>query len=114
MADSLYKKMEEEFSQEPSLVMISSPVPDWVNELNISYKDSDEAQHLISKLTNNLDPPKYYRLQQGLILKKGRIFNCAKTNIQIQVLYFIHEDPVAGHLGYLKTYQRANKIFLLE
>lgn len=34
-----------------------------------------------------------------------------QSNIMERVLQYIHVNPLVGHSGYLKTYQRANQDF---
>lgn len=43
-------------------------------------------------------------MQQGLLLKKGRLLVVPNSDFIKKILHFIHSDPMAGDLGYLKTY----------
>ncbi|KAF5471875.1 hypothetical protein F2P56_008639 [Juglans regia] len=67
---------------------------------------------LITRLSSNSNLPKGFHLQQGLIIKNGRIVIVPDSPFKAKVLHFIHDDPLADHWGYLKTYQRAKRDFI--
>jgi hypothetical protein len=60
--------------EEATCFMLSFPTPTWLEELKQSYTTDPKAMLLLQKLQDDTKVPKGYVLQQGLILKKGRIF----------------------------------------
>jgi hypothetical protein len=56
-----------------SISLISFPTPDWIEDLKASYLQHPDSKELLLKLQQGLLGPKGFVLQQGLILKKGRI-----------------------------------------
>ncbi|KAF5447046.1 hypothetical protein F2P56_032626 [Juglans regia] len=96
---------------EGALAMISFPTLDWVEELKASYADSIEMKELVERLQENRNPHKGYQLQQGLILKRGRIVVVAHSFFKETVMQYIHDNLVREHSGYLKTYQRTKRDF---
>jgi hypothetical protein len=62
-------------------------------------------------LAQHGDVPKGFSLQQELILKKGRIWIVKQSPFQLQLLDYIHSNPVAGHSDYHKTVQQAKANF---
>jgi hypothetical protein len=61
------------YKDEVTISIISFLAPTWVDNLKSSYLKDVSTKDLYSKLKQGLDTPKGYTLQQGLILRKGRI-----------------------------------------
>lgn len=61
-------------------------------------------------MRNELDIRKY-STRDGVLLYKQKIILGQSPEIKAQVLQFVHSDPMAGHLGYDKTIQRAKQDF---
>jgi hypothetical protein len=57
-----------------SLALISFPTSTWVSELKGSYSSNPHTSELLLTLQQGDLPPKGYSLQQGLILRKGRLW----------------------------------------
>lgn len=73
-------------------------------------RDSNVGDLEIQELIQNLkgpNPPPNYRLTDGLIHYKGRLFIGKTTDLRHILLTSIHGDPNGGHSGVLGTYQRA-------
>lgn len=114
VADALSRVLEDPgLPEEATCSMLSFPTPTWLEELKLSYTTDPEAMVLLQKLQAGTEVPKGYALQQGLILKKGRIFIVHSSSFKDKILHYIHSNPQAGHSGYLKTVQRAKADFFL-
>ena len=50
--------------------------------------------------------PKGFTLQNGLLLYKGRIYLGPNSHIKSFILHYVHNSPLGGHSGYLKTLRR--------
>jgi hypothetical protein len=108
VADALSRKFETlSDPDEISVSLISFPTPNWVSDLKASYASDPVTQKLILALQQNLPVPKDFSLQQGLLLKKGRIWVVKNSPFQLQLLEFLHSNPTASHSGYHKTIHRA-------
>jgi len=95
----------------PSISLISFPTPTWISDLKDSYLLDPYTAALLLTLQQGKPAPKGYSLQQGLILRKGRLWIVKGSPFQQLLLDFIHANPAAGHSGYHKTIQRAKANF---
>ena len=55
--------------------------------------------------------PKGYSLQNGLLLYKGRIYLGTCEALKTVVLHQVHDSPLRGHSGFLKTLHRVKRDF---
>jgi hypothetical protein len=131
VADALSRKFEEPLvAKELSLSLISFPTPSWTTELQASffliskrynygliiklqasYLQDAETSSILAALQQGRAAPPGYSLQQGLLLRKGRLWIVKGSPFQFQLLEFIHSNPTSGHLGYHKTVHRAKLDF---
>ena len=65
----------------------------------------------MSKLEDSHTSPTGFSLQNGLLLYKDKIFLNASSSLKPLVLQHVHDRPIAGHSGYLKTLHRAKQDF---
>jgi hypothetical protein len=110
VADALSRQFEAS-SNSAELSLISFPTPSWVAELKASYATDPESQSLLLALQQILLVPPGFSLQQGLLLKKVRIWVVRNSPFQIQLLEFIHSNPIAGHSGFHKCLHHARTDF---
>jgi len=92
--------------EEASISFISFPTPDWITDLKSSYPADPHTTTLLHSLQHDNSCPKGFTLQQGLIIRKGRLWLVKNSPFQHQVLEFIHSNPTAGHSGYHNTVHR--------
>jgi hypothetical protein len=112
VADALSRQSDHLSDQEDcSISLISFPTPSWVSDLKSSYLQDSFTTELLHTLQDGGKGPKDFSLQQGLLLRKGRIWIIKDSPFQHQLLTFIHSNPEAGHSGYHKTIQRAKANF---
>ena len=55
--------------------------------------------------------PKGYSVQNGLLLYKGKIYLGTCDALKAAVLQQVHNSPLGGHLGFLKTLHRVKRDF---
>ena len=92
-----------------SLFLISFPNPTWIEELKASYQEDAEVQQILQSIAGGSDAPGKFSLQNGLLLYKGRIFLGRNCSLKTKVLSLVHDSPLGGHSGYLKTFHRAKR-----
>jgi hypothetical protein len=112
VVDSLSRIPESNSTQEHmSLSLISFPTPSWVLKLKASYLSDQHTTELPHSIQRGEPAPKGFSFQQGLILRKDKLWIVRSSPFQRQLLDFIHADPTAGHSGYHKTIHRAKANF---
>ncbi|XP_040988925.1 uncharacterized protein LOC121236540 [Juglans microcarpa x Juglans regia] len=111
VADALSRRNEEE---QAALAMISFPTPLWIEELKESYSLCSKFSKIVTKLQQGEEAPKHFSIQQGLLLRKGKLVVIPSSSFHSKILQFIHNNPQAGHVGYHKTLQRARRDFWWE
>ena len=94
-----------------SLYLISFPCPLWLDLLKDSYNSDVVYQELLSKLVDSTLTPAGYSLQNGLILYKNKIFISPSSTLIPLILQQMHNSPIGGHSGYLKTFHRIKQDF---
>lgn len=107
MVDALSWKHEEE----PVLAMISFPSPMWIEELKLNYDQSLEIKLIITALHNGEVALGGYLVQQGLLLKMGKVVLVPSSLFQRKILHHILASPKAGHVGYHQTLQKTKLDF---
>lgn len=75
VADAFSRKFEgDSLENYATISLISFPTPDRIMELKQSYLQDLATQTLLTQLQTGDKIPKGYSLQQGLILRKGKIY----------------------------------------
>lgn len=95
----------------PSLFLISFPCPSWIEELKASHQLSTEMQHLLQQLQSGSACPRFFSLHNGLILYKGRVYLGPQCSLKPKVLHLVHDSPLGGHSGFLKSFHRLKQDF---
>jgi hypothetical protein len=109
VADALSRR--EGWNTEATLSAISVPVVDWVDNLKLQYQQDPELLKLINQWQSNTLDSYKFSMWQGLLLFKNRIHLGGAVDLHLQVLNFVHCDPVIGHSGNERTMQRAIRDF---
>ena len=94
-----------------SLFLIYFPYPAWLTILMDSYNEDDEYQQLFSSLFGSPSNSTNFSLQNGFILYKDKVFLSSSSPSKSLVLQYMHDSPIGGHSGYLKTLYRKNQDF---
>ena len=92
-----------------SLFLISFPHPTWLEELKSSYATDAEVQGILQTLHTNFATAGKFSLQNGVLLYKGRIYLGPNCGLQPKVMSLVHDSPLGGNSGYLKTFHRAKR-----
>ena len=94
-----------------SLCLISFPCLSWIDELKASYQSDPSMLSLLQKLQVNSIKPKFFSLHNGLKLFKGRVYLSSSCGLKPKVLQLVHDSPLGGHLGFLKSCHRLKHDF---
>ena len=94
-----------------SLFLISFPYPTWLTILKDSYHEDVEYWLLLTSLSSSPSNSSNFSLQNGLILYKYKVFLSSSSPLKSLVLQHMHNSPVGGHSGYLKTLYRVKQDF---
>lgn len=111
-ANSLSRNCAQPLSEDGVLAMVTFPYPLWLEKVKSSYLYDVKLKYLLNKLERQEKIPIGYGLLNGLILRKGIILIVADSAFKNKLLHYVHNDPQSGHLGFIKTYQRAKKNFI--
>ena len=88
------------------------PLWDWLVQLKASYAADPFIQSILTAFQSGVDGPKGFTLPNGLLLYKGRIYLGICDSLKIAILQQIHDDPLGGHSGYLKSYTGSKGTFI--
>ena len=112
VADALSRKFEElEGVEQGELKAISFLIATWLADLRQAYLTDTHLQDLLAKLQEGKLDPLKYKLVNGLMYYKGRIYIGDDLALKERILQLVHDSPLGRHAGYEKSYQRAKKDF---
>ena len=93
------------------LCLISFPSPSWIEELKATYQSSTVMQQLLQQLHSCSACPKFFSFHNGLILYKRRVYLDPQSSLKSKVLHLVHDSPLGGHFGFLKSFHRLKQDF---
>ncbi len=64
---------------------------------------------LMKKLQDKPNSEEHFSIANGLLFYKGKFFVGEVSSMKAKVLALIHDSPLGGHYGYLKTLQRTRQ-----
>jgi hypothetical protein len=85
--------------------------PDWLLEVLNSYTNDAQATKLLQELAVHSPNDKGYRLDQGIIKYKGRMFIGDNLALQTKLISSLHDTAVGGHSGVQACYQRIKSLY---
>jgi hypothetical protein len=89
---------------------MSTAQPIWLQDLQDSYHSCPQAKKLLASLAVNAVQDQF-KLQQGVIKYKDRIWLGHCEMLQQKVIHALHASPIGGHSGLMVTYTRIKKLF---
>jgi hypothetical protein len=90
---------------------ISECVPSWVQRLKDSYEEYPDDKALLSELALVGENEKGFKLVDGVIRFKGRIWVGSNELAQQNILQALHASGLGGHSGIAATYSRVKSLF---
>jgi hypothetical protein len=94
-------------SRRPSVFSLAEVSTDWKSTLLVEYSKNTFACELMEG-TNQDDR---YRVVDDIIYYKERIYLVPESMLKDKILREVHDAPLAGHPGYLKTYRQVRERF---
>ena len=70
---------------------ISECIPTWVQKLVEGYEDDEQAKRLMTELAISADSHPGYKLQNGVLRYKGRVWVGNNKTAQHHILIVLHE-----------------------
>lgn len=108
VADALSRVQPQDIKLE--VMALSSVQPQWLQEIASSYTSHEKSAQLFSELLISTQVG-HFKLQNGIIIYKGRIWLGYNSSLQSKVLAALHTSPVGGHSGVKVTYQKIKALF---
>ena len=99
------------FDDHASLSTISMPIPNWLQSVQHGYVNDSSLSQIIQQLASNPSLVLHYSWDGSYLRYKGRLVLPQSTDIHQAIFYELHASLVAGHSGFLKTYERAWRNF---
>lgn len=93
------------------VLAISTPVPSWLDEVVASYAEDSQAQDLLKRLAISPSAEPHFKLHNGLLRHKGRLWIGANKNLQQRIIQQLHSSAMGGHSGFPATYNRIKQLF---
>jgi hypothetical protein len=97
--------------QVPTELCMVSTITPWLQIVQNSYENDEMVKSILSKLVLSIDAVPNYKLQNGILKYKDRIWVGCDSSIQKQIISALHDSTVGGHLGAPVTYNRFKKMF---
>jgi hypothetical protein len=97
-------------SRRAPLSVVSYPILEWLNELKETYVSNPVTQELVKKVHEGLLYKPKFVLRNGILLYKKMAY--VGESLKNKGLSFVHASPIARHVGFDKTMQRARKDFV--
>ena len=107
-ADALSRNVPTELSE---FLAISVCSPSWLQEVVKGYEQDPVSTKLLTELAINPDAHTHYKLSQGLLKHKGRVWVGDNPSLQYQIISVLHDSPMGGHSGFPVTYKRIKALF---
>ncbi|XP_040244116.3 uncharacterized protein [Aegilops tauschii subsp. strangulata] len=92
------------------LSAITSCQPAGLEDVVNSYNANPHAQKLLEQLSIRPDPKKRFRLHQGVLRFRDRIWLGGSTALQQRIISAFHDSTLGGHSGFPVTYRRVRRL----
>lgn len=107
-ADALSRKESCSFAE---AVAISVCTPLSMEEILKGYEQDSFSMQLVAELAIHPDSRPDFKLSNGILKFKGRIWVGNNPSLQSKLIEELHASPVGGHSGFPVTYRRAKSLF---
>ena len=117
VADALSRRedtglVEADCSKVGTLCIISFPTPNWLDDLRASYVTDPSLQQIIQAIKSGQTIPVGFTFCNDLLFYKGKLYlGSSNQSLKTLVLQQVHDSPLGGHSGYLKSFHRLKQDF---
>jgi hypothetical protein len=94
-------------SRRPATFSMTEISTDWKSILLVEYSKNTFACELMEGIIQD----DRYRVVDDIIYYKDRIYLVPESTLKDKILRAVHDAPLAGHPGYLKTYRQVRERF---
>jgi transposase InsO family protein len=94
-------------SRRPSVFSLTEVSTDWKSSLLVEYSKNTFSCELMEGTIQD----DRYRVVDDIIYYKERIYLVPESTLKDKILRAVHDAPLAGHPGYLKTYRQVRERF---
>ena len=109
--NSVADALSRQFEEESTLLAISLPIPEWIEEARREWFSHPGLSQLISQLQAYPNSTKGYSWQDDILRYKDRVVISPTSTFKSHILAEMHSSPIAGHSGFQKTYARTRRSF---
>jgi hypothetical protein len=89
-------------------------IPMWLDKVGHEWNNENTTRYKIQCIKEGMSSMEHWEWNRDILWYLGRIFVCPKLKLKKQIFMESHDSPVAGHSGFLNTYQRIKKDILGE
>ena len=108
VADALSRQ----FEDESTLLAISLPIPEWIEEAHREWFSHPGLSQLISQLQVDPNSTKGYSWQDDILRDRDIVVISPTSTLKSRILAELHSSPpIARHSGFQKTYARTRRSF---
>ena len=100
-----------QFEDERTLLSISLPIPDWIEEACKEWFSHPFLSQLINNLREDPNSSVGYSWKDEILCYKEHLFISSRSNLKTHILVELHSSPTIGHAGFQKTYAHTHRSF---
>jgi len=100
-----------QFEEESTLLAISLPIPEWIEEARKEWFSHPSLSQLINKLQADPNSTAGYSWQYEILHYKDKVVLSPTSTLKSHILAELHSSPTAGHSGFQKTCARTRHSF---
>jgi len=89
-----------QFEDERTLIAISLPIPDWIEESSKEWFSQPSLSQLINNLRANPNSSIGYSWKDGILHYKDRVVISPTYAFKTHILAELHSSPTAGHASF--------------
>lgn len=82
-----------------------------LDEVKLTWSQDPQLQKLLQAINARTTHKAYYKLQGGILSRKGKIMVGHNPNIRKQLIAFYHGSSIGGHSGISATLKRLKQEF---
>ncbi|KAG5590604.1 hypothetical protein H5410_041118 [Solanum commersonii] len=87
------------------LMMISTTIHMWIQEVNNSYKGDSQALELLAQTTVGQQGPSLWHFSSSILKRKGKVYMGGNGDLSLQLISKFHDSPLGGHSGEESQFQ---------